>query len=79
MKIAKTNISYQNYYFDAGSEVIAPDNIMHEIAGLLMDVPDKESPVKKPTVKEEVKEETKEKLMKTDVLKDKKLGKYKNK
>lgn len=78
MKIAKTNINYGDYYFDAGSEIIAPDNIIHEISSLWYEVPDKEGTAvkEKVSVKENVIEE---KLMTTKNLKDKKLKSYKNK
>ena len=72
MLIAKTNISIGDYYFDKGSEVILPKELIGRVRGLCDEVPGKS------TECEEV-PEVKEKLMKTDILKDKKLGKYKNK
>jgi len=72
MLIAKTNISIGNYYFDKGSEVIAPKEILGKIRGLCDEVPGKS------TEYEEVLE-VKEKLMNTNILKDKKLKSYKNK
>ena len=72
MLIAKTNISIGNYYFDKGSEVIAPKEILGKIRGLCDEVPGKS------TEYEEVLE-VKEKLMNTNILKDTKLKSYKNK
>lgn len=74
MLIAKTNISIGNYYFDKGSEVIAPKEILGKIRGLCEEVPGKSA-----EYKETEEPEVKEKLMKTDILKDKKLKGYKNK
>ena len=72
MLIAKTNISIGNYYFDKGSEVILPKELIGRVRGLCDEVPGKS------TGYEEVLE-VKEKLMKTDMMKDKKLKSYKNK
>ena len=72
MLIAKTNISIGDYYFDKGSEVILPKELIGRVRGLCDEVPGKS------TEYEEVLE-VKEKLMKTDILKDKKLKSYKNK
>jgi hypothetical protein len=72
MLIAKTNISIGDYYFDKGSEVILPKELIGRVRGLCDEVPGKS------TECEEV-PEVKEKLMKTDMMKDKKLKSYKNK
>ena len=68
MLIAKTNISIGDYYFDKGSEVILPKELIGRVRGLCDEVG-----------KEAEEPEVKEKLMKTDILKDKKLKSYKNK
>ena len=72
MLIAKTNISIGDYYFDKGSEVILPKELIGRVRGLCDEVPGKS------TEYEEVLE-VKEKLMNTNILKDKKLKGYKNK
>lgn len=71
MLIAKTNISIGDYYFDKGSEVILPKELIGRVRGLCDEVPGKSAEYEEPEVKE--------KLMKTDILKDKKLKFYKNK
>ena len=84
MLIAKTNISIGDYYFDKGSEVILPKELIGRVRGLCDEVPDPPSPP--PSYLKDAGEkltekvsEVKEKLMKTDILKDKKLKSYKNK
>ena len=74
MLIAKTNISIGDYYFDKGSEVILPKELIGRVRGLCDEVPGKSVEYKETEVPE-----VKEKLMKTDILKDKKLKSYKNK
>ena len=74
MLIAKTNISIGDYYFDKGSEVILPKELIGRVRGLCDEVPGKST-----EYKEAEEPEVKEKLMKTDILKDKKLKSYKNK
>ena len=74
MLIAKTNISIGNYYFDKGSEVILPKELIGRVRGLCDEVPGKST-----EYKETEEPEVKSKLMKTDILKDKKLKSYRNK
>ena len=54
MLIAKTNISIGDYYFDKGSEVILPKELIGRVRGLCDEVPGKS------TEYEEVEEEEKE-------------------
>ena len=78
MLIAKTNISIGDYYFDKGSEVILPKELIGRVRGLCDEVPGKSEEYKE-AEEPEVEIVTLKKLMKPDILKDKKLKSYKNK